>query len=248
MRTAAAITLSSDASFSAWIHRSMRRIFLPLRHVGVGDRAEALVRVGGDRLLADRAEARATPRRGTRDTDRASSRNGGRGSARDARLARDLRGRRTAVARAREDAAGGVEHRLPPRLRGQPLLGPASCRLDRRARPAPRAGARPCGSPSPRRPRRRGTSSAPTRSASWKPVRKLAWRAATIAPITAIPSDPPTWRAEFRTAEPTPALSTGTALIAAAVTGVIVSAHARRRRSGDRAGAPRSSRALRAVE
>jgi hypothetical protein len=43
-----------------------------------------------------------------------------------------------------------------------------------------------------------------------------------MAPITAIPSDPPTWRAEFRTAEPTPALSTATALIAAAVSGVIV--------------------------
>ena len=28
---------------------------------------------------------------------------------------------------------------------------------------------------------------------------------ATIAPITAIPSEPPTWRAEFKTAEPTPA-------------------------------------------
>ena len=43
--------------------------------------------------------------------------------------------------------------------------------------------------------------------------------------MTAIPSEPPTCRAEFSTAEPTPALSTATALIAAAVTGVIVSAH-----------------------
>ena len=40
--------------------------------------------------------------------------------------------------------------------------------------------------------------------------------------MTAIPSEPPTCRAEFSTAEPTPALSTATALIAAAVTGVIV--------------------------
>ena len=45
---------------------------------------------------------------------------------------------------------------------------------------------------------------------------------ATIAPMTAIPSEPPTCRPELSTAEPTPALSTGTALIAAAVTGVIV--------------------------
>ena len=42
-----------------------------------------------------------------------------------------------------------------------------------------------------------------------------------IAPITAIPSAPPTWRTLFRTAEPTPALSTGTEPIAAAVIGVI---------------------------
>ena len=76
-------------------------------------------------------------------------------------------------------------------------------------------------------------SSAPTRSASWKPRRYAScglrpdWSAvvvpaATIAPITAIPSDPPTWRIELRTADPTPALSTGTEPIAAAVTGVIV--------------------------
>ena len=57
--------------------------------------------------------------------------------------------------------------------------------------------------------------------------RELASRCAdaTIAPITAIPSEPPTWRDEFSTAEPTPALSTGTALIAAAVVGVIVKRH-----------------------
>ena len=48
--------------------------------------------------------------------------------------------------------------------------------------------------------------------------------AATIAPMIAIPSEPPTWRKLFSTAEPTPALSTGTEPIAAAVVGVIVSA------------------------
>jgi hypothetical protein len=42
-----------------------------------------------------------------------------------------------------------------------------------------------------------------------------------MAPITAMPSAPPTWRMLFRTADPTPALSTGTEPIAAAVVGVI---------------------------
>ena len=43
-----------------------------------------------------------------------------------------------------------------------------------------------------------------------------------IAPISAIPVEPPTWRHALRTAEPTPAFSTGTARIAAAELGVIV--------------------------
>ena len=47
---------------------------------------------------------------------------------------------------------------------------------------------------------------------------------ATTAPITAIPSEPPTWRMLLMTAEPTPALSTGTEPIAAAVVGVITRA------------------------
>ena len=47
---------------------------------------------------------------------------------------------------------------------------------------------------------------------------------AMIAPITAIPIVPPIWRAQFSTAEPTPALSTGTLLVAAAALGVMVSA------------------------
>ena len=47
---------------------------------------------------------------------------------------------------------------------------------------------------------------------------------ATIAPITAMPIAPPTWRKLFSTPEPTPALSTGTAPIAAAVIGDIVRA------------------------
>ena len=42
--------------------------------------------------------------------------------------------------------------------------------------------------------------------------------------MRAMPSEPPTWRMLFRTADPTPALSTGTEPIAAAVVGVIVNA------------------------
>ena len=40
--------------------------------------------------------------------------------------------------------------------------------------------------------------------------------------MTAIPSEPPTWRNVLSIPEPTPALSTGTELSAAAVIGVIV--------------------------
>ena len=43
--------------------------------------------------------------------------------------------------------------------------------------------------------------------------------------MTAMPSEPPTWRMLLMTAEPTPALSTGTDPIAAAVVGVIVRRH-----------------------
>ena len=46
--------------------------------------------------------------------------------------------------------------------------------------------------------------------------------AARIAPMTAIPSEPPTWRNVLSIPEPTPALSTGTELSAAAVIGVIM--------------------------
>ena len=52
------------------------------------------------------------------------------------------------------------------------------------------------------------------------PGRPLAW-SATIAPIRAIPTEPPTCRIAFSTAEPTPDLCTGTARIAAAAVGVI---------------------------
>ena len=44
-----------------------------------------------------------------------------------------------------------------------------------------------------------------------------------IAPMMAMPSEPPICRDAFRTADPTPALSTGTLRVAAAALGVIVS-------------------------
>ena len=76
---------------------------------------------------------------------------------------------------------------------------------------------------------------AATRSAAWNPSRNasggvapaesaLGLRDVRIAPMTAIPSAPPTWRKVFRTPEETPALATGTAPMAAAVIGVIVMA------------------------
>ncbi len=45
-----------------------------------------------------------------------------------------------------------------------------------------------------------------------------------MAPINAIPSEPPTWRKLFSTPEPTPALSIGTEPIAADVIGDITNA------------------------
>src|SRR4029078_9251624 len=45
---------------------------------------------------------------------------------------------------------------------------------------------------------------------------------ATTVPMIAMPSEPPTWRMLLITAGPTPALSTGTDPIAAAVVGAIV--------------------------
>ena len=74
---------------------------------------------------------------------------------------------------------------------------------------------------------------AATCSASWNPSRNCAWARgsvggtltyeAMIAPIMAMPSDPPTCLMLFSTAEPTPALSMGTEPMAAAVVGVIAS-------------------------
>ena len=54
-------------------------------------------------------------------------------------------------------------------------------------------------------------------------VRSPPMSCAMIAPMTAIPVEPPTWRAAFSTAEPTPDLSTGTERTAAAALGVMTS-------------------------
>ncbi len=70
---------------------------------------------------------------------------------------------------------------------------------------------------------------AATSSAVWKPlmnasgVRSPPAFPATIAPMIATPIVPPTCRAQFSTADPTPALSTGTLRVAAAALGVMVS-------------------------
>ena len=53
-------------------------------------------------------------------------------------------------------------------------------------------------------------------------LRRRVTLVATRVPMIAIPSDPPTWRMQLITAEPTPALSIGTEPIAAAVVGAIV--------------------------
>ena len=50
---------------------------------------------------------------------------------------------------------------------------------------------------------------------------RLAMPEATIVPMTAMPREPPTCRIELSTADPTPALATGTERITAAVAGVI---------------------------
>ena len=217
-RSASAITSSSAATVSAWIQRSIEPQLRALRHVGVRDRAEAAAAGSsasaalGARLaearprLVEAGEVQVALRAEVPVEDRLG----------DPRLARDLRGRRAAIARAREDAAGGVEHRLPPllapaaaarslrssqprRRRGLARRARAVLDLaDRRARRPQRRRGRAA-----RRPRARGGSrdeACGSRCRSRRP--------ATIAPMIAIPSEPPTWRMLFSTAEPTPALST----------------------------------------
>ena len=144
---------------------------------------------------------------------------------------------RAAVARLEEGAAGGVEHRLPPFLRAEPRPRRAHAqystssagtglgldvvvRLLAHGREADhRADER-----DHRRDQQPVVESVDERLVGRIPGRRASstCRAATIAPVIAIPSEPPTWRALFSTAEPTPALSRWTEPIAAAVVGVIV--------------------------
>ena len=135
----------------------------------------------------------------------------------DAALARDLRRRRAPVAAVGEDPAGRVEHGLP--ALGRREARRRSCR----STASTASGAAPgcaCGSSSRRRapPRRRSRRSC--RARACRPVTN--WSAncglrggtetyeARIAPTSAIPSEPPTWRNVFSTRSATPALSTDT--------------------------------------
>ena len=110
-----------------------------LRHVGVGDRAEAAGRVLRERLLGELAEL--PPRLveagevevALRAEVPVEDRLG------DPRLAGDLGRRRAAVALLEEDPAGGVEHRLPALLGREPRGGGRGvgqrCALTRTPRP-----------------------------------------------------------------------------------------------------------------
>ena len=142
----------------------------------------------------------------------------------DPGLARDLGGRRAAVALLEEDAAGRVEHapagaprgsrrrRRASRAHAQPRRtprAPAPARLGvarlahRRRRRSPRRRAR--SAPRPRA--RRGSRAVNATGCGLAGAEPLATPEATIAPMIAIPSEPPTCRMLFSTAEPTPALS-----------------------------------------
>ena len=98
-------------------------------------------------------------------------------------LARDLGRRRAAVARREEDAAGGVEHRLPPLL-GASAVAASRSSQSRRARPATRGLARLARCRVLRlAQRRRSAITAPasaitaaTSSAWWKPFTKATGR------------------------------------------------------------------------
>ena len=161
LRSAAAITASSEASASDWIQRSTMR--MRERFAMYASAIAPRHRSGSSAIAFSRSLAEAAPRlveaREVEVALRAEVAVEDRLA--DARLARDLRGRRPAVARAGEERARRVEHGLPPRLRRQALL-----RLHRhgRAGHAPSAatvaeragGARPCGSQRRRRSPRRG--------------------------------------------------------------------------------------------
>src|ERR671923_44433 len=149
-------------------------------------------------------------------------------------LARDLRRRRPAVAAFREDPGGAVEDRGAALFGGQPRFRGAhatsasasvcsastgSCRTRTKEPLAPTT-AIPAATqsdvekPSTKRSGFRKTCGPRRPPTSW----------AMIAPIRAIPTEPPTCRNALSTAEPTPDLSTGSARTAAAALGVITSA------------------------
>src|SRR6185436_7365344 len=142
-------------------------------------------------------------------------------------LARDLRGCRARVASGREHPERCLDDRPPPLVRGE------ASRTAHAASAGRCTGSAPCERSCGRM--RAAAVTAPasamteaTTSASSNPSMNDAVvggdvsREAMIAPIRAMPVEPPTCRQAFRTAEPIPAFSTGTARIAAAELGVIV--------------------------
>src|SRR6266545_1761612 len=148
-----------------------------------------------------------------------------------ARLPGDLGGGRAAVAALREHAAGVLHDRRTALLGAQADAGLAQAATSETCTGSS------AGSSSGLRSVTTATIAAvkaipaATSSDRWKPsmnsptargsVTGLWTYEATIAPMIAIPSEPPTWRMLFSTAEPTPALSGRTELIAAAVVGAI---------------------------
>ena len=237
-----------------------------LRHVGVDDRAQAARRdpsasassaisrklppglvEAGEVEVALRAEVAVEDRLG------------------DPRLARDLGRRRAAVARARRRR--GRRCRAPPAAARRRASRAASrsaelirrprrtsgagrlvvrlrtwCRVDERDHRADERRSAP-------QPRARGGSRSRTRAGRGSPAaRQLVDARGDDRAHDAIPSEPPTWRTLFSTAEPTPALSGRTDRIAAAVVGAIVSRHADAAEDHRRQERPRRSRAPRARE
>ena len=194
-------------------HDPRRSAFL---EVGLADRAQPVrrIRLALERLVPERAHA--LPDRvqagevelALRGEVAVEDRLG------DAGLTGDLRGGRAAVAALGEDAAGRLDDRLPA-LRPREARAHAR-RLDRRARVGVPVAAHERGGDDRGAEADRGADPHPKVSPWTNACGGLApsaaadaARFATIAPMIAIPSAPPTWRKVLSTPEATPALSTG---------------------------------------
>ena len=180
-------------------------------------RADDVVLAHRRELRVERGpQLRATPRRGRRSRGRASRRNGGRGSARR----RPPRGRSRPSSR--RCSWSGRRRRAPPRRSPAGAPRRAGASPVALTRPRRRAGSRAAAVTLVRPDERGGDDGAREgdqrrhdergREAVHERVGRRACppaACAMIAPISAIPIDPPTWRHALRTAEPTPDFSTG---------------------------------------